>query len=415
MTRAQTNRRAGFTLLELLIAMSVFAMLGTAAVVLMRQGAGMFAAGAKQNELADRQDAFLPELRADLLRLTVPDSLDPPVQPPDEKALGSAVPPPAPPPVGVRLRSGMLVLREPADTSLKTHPCTYLAFVIGTGDEGHDPVLRTAGDPTATGDAPKPFAKNEVDKAASGVVFQATGGLMEVCWIAVPLDPRYPSVLSVFRGYRAPVGGTESLLDPANFDSIAKIRARFDLRQEGVIHFAVTWRRVTATTWEDSGARGVGDDVAYVGPVWDSSRALERTWPLFRHPTSLPDPSDDVFPQYVKIEATVTPAGPFGYGRGETRLLAGVGTDEVRLTLGSLEPLTGPGGPERFLKIDGEWMGYDPTKVDITTGEVLVQRGRRGTVKAGHEADAEVYVGEAAGEVIRLPVFLDRTIRRARR
>jgi prepilin-type N-terminal cleavage/methylation domain-containing protein len=407
------RRRAGFTLLELLIAMSVFAMLGTAAIVLMRQAAGLFASGARDNELADRQDALLPELREDLLRLVVGDQRDPPFVPTAEADAGGA-PPPAPPPVAVRLRSGHVLLREAADTSLKGQPCPFLSFVISTGEEGYDPRLRAAGDTPPPGGAPLRFSKAEVDKAAPGSVFLATGGLMEVCWIAVPLDPQHPGILTVFRGYRTPVGGNGSLLDPANFDSVTKIRAQFDLRHEGVLHFAVSWRRATAQTWDETGAQGSGDDTPYVGPVWDSTRALDSRWPLYRGAPSLADPSDDLFPQYVRMEATVAAPGPLGYGRGETRLTAAVGTDDTRLSLGSLDALFYRGVGERHLKVDGEWMKYDPSKAEGDLRQVPVVRGARGTTKVGHEADAEVYVGQPAAEVVRLPVFLDRTIRRKR-
>lgn len=407
------NRR-GFTLLELLIAMSVFAMLGTAAIVLMRQAANIFAAGARDNELADRQDALLPEIREDLARLVVGDVMDPPVQPThDATAGGIALP--QPPPVFVRLRSGTLLLREAADTVLKSQPCTYLAFVISTGAEGQDPRLRAAGDAPLAGSTARPFVKTEVDKAAPGTVYLATGGLMEVCWIAVPLDPLHPGVLSLFRAYRTPVGGTDSLLDPNNYDSITKIKARFDLRHEGVIHFAVTWRRATASNWDETSAQGSGDDTPYVGPVWDSTRALDSKWALYRGAPSLADPSDDLFPQYVRLDATVAAPGPLGYGRGDTRLQVAVGTDEVRLPLAALDALVTRGGPERYLKIDGEWMKYDPARIDIDLREVTVERGKRGTPKSGHEADSEVFVGQPSSEVIRLPVFLDRTIRRVRR
>jgi hypothetical protein len=227
------------------------------------------------------------------------------------------------------------------------------------------------------------------------------------------MDARYPGLLSVFRGYRAPVGGADSLLDPANFDSITKIRAKFDLRHEGVLHFAVTWRRVTADSWDMS--RGAGEDTPYVGPVWDSTRALAgKDWPLHKGPASLADPSDDWFPQYVRLEATVAPAGFQGYGRGEVRLAASVVSEDLRLTLDVLQPLLGPGPPTpRWIKVDHEWMVYDARRVDIDKREVPVERGQRGTTKAAHSESADAYVGQSATEVLRLPVWRDRTVRRA--
>lgn len=406
------RRAAGFTLLELLIAMAVFAVLGTAAIVMMQQGGNLFLAGSRESDLFDRQDELLPDLKRDLARLVLPDAFDPPPLPPDERALRGAAPPPPAPPVAVRLRSGSVLLKEAADTALRAHPCVYLAFVVSTGDEGHDARLRTAGDTPPAGEKAKPFVKSEVDKAARGVVYQPTGGRMEVCWIAVPMDPRHPGLLSVFRGYRTPVGGPDTLLDPASFDSLTKIRKSFDLKHEGVLQFSVLWRRANATSWDETAARGGSDDTAYVGPVWDSTRALDKTWPLHRSAASLNDPSDDWFPQYVRLEATVALPTFLGYGAGETGLGASVGTDDVRLAVERLDPLRGPGPPLRFLKVEGEWMAYDSRRIDVDKREVPVERGQRGTTRAGHEAGADVYVGQGSTEVMRLPVWRDRTLKK---
>jgi hypothetical protein len=380
----------------------------------MGQGAALFGSGVREGELADRQGELLPEILRDLRALSLPDRFDPPPAPPAEKDLGGLAPPPPPPPVAERLRSGHLLLREAADAALRSQPCPYLAFVVSTGDEGHDPRLRTAGDAPPPTEKAKAFTKAEVDKAARNTVFQPTGGRMEVCWIAVPTNPAFPALYTVFRGYRAPVGGAETLLDPANFDTLAKIRAKFDLRHEGVLHFAVTWRRVTAAGWDLTPGRGSGEDTPYVGPVWDSTRALAGpdAWPLHKGPASLNDPSDDWFPQYVRLEATVAAAGFLGYGRGDVRLATAVGSDDLRLALDSVQPLLGPGPPLRYLKVGGEWMLYDTRKVNIDTREVPVERGQRGTVKIGHESGADAYVGQPATETVRLPVWRDRTIRR---
>ncbi len=409
------SRRRGFTLLELLIAMTIFAILGTSAVVMMRQGATLFTAGTRENELSDRQDTLLPELARDLARLAIPDSFDPPPPVPTAEQLGGARPPPPPPPVEERLRSGTVRLTEAADATLRSHPCPYLAFVVSTGEEAHDPRLVRAGDPVAPGQAPKPYVKGEVDKADRDTVFHATGGRMEVLWIAVPLDPAHPAVLSLFRGYRSPVGGAESLLDPANFNTLTKIRARCDLRHEGVLHLGITWRRVTARDWQEVAGRGAGGDVAYVGPAWDSTRALDKDWPLFVGLPSLSDPSDDLFPQYVRLEGTLAAPGPGGYGKGETRLSAPAAADEARLAVENVDALLGPGPQVRHLKVDAEWMLYDVRRVDPTRREVTVERGARGTPKAAHDAMADVHVGQASSAEIQLPVFRDFTLRRGDR
>ncbi|MFM8385447.1 MAG: type II secretion system protein [Planctomycetia bacterium] len=401
----------GFTLLELLISVAIFSILGGTAVFMMRQGAQMFSVGARDSELADRQDTLLPEVLADLQRIALPDSLDPPIVP-SEEMLEPGMPKPAPPPpVGVRLRAGTVLLRDQADPGLKGYPCPYVAFVVHTGDEANDPRLRTAGDPVRAGETAKPYTKPELERATAGTVFKATGGLMTVCWLAVPLDAARPSVLTLFRGFQSPVGGPDSLLEPASFDTLAEVRARFEKKHEGVLHFAVTWRRAGVRDWEAGTDRGGGEDVPYVGPVWDSTRALDKSWPLFRDPASLGDPSDDLFPQYARLEATLIPPVLGGYKRGDTRLSDTVPAEATRLPVESLEPLLGRASGPRFLKVGTEWMRYDATRIDPVGLTVTVERGERGTGKQSHDVGADVWVGQAATTVMALPAWRDRTFR----
>ena len=179
--------------------------------------------------------------------------------------------------MAVRLRSGTVVLRDQADPTLKGYPCPYIAFVIQHRRRGprRAPAHRRA-TCRPTGEQAKPYTKAELEKSSAATVFKPTGGLMTVCWIAVPLDAARPSVLTLFRGFQSPVGGADSLLDPASFDTLAELRSRFERKHEGVLHFAVTWRRAGVKDWNAGTDRGGGDDTPYVGPVWDSTRALDR-------------------------------------------------------------------------------------------------------------------------------------------
>lgn len=404
---------AGFTVLELMIAMAVFTILGGTAVFMMRQAANSFSTGAREGDLLDRHDSLLPDLARDLARLAIPDAFDPPVLPTIEPAPGAPPPPPLPP-VELRLRSGAITLRDQGAAEIKAVPCIFLSFVIHTGDEANDPRLRTAGDAPLAADTARPFVRAEVEKAGPNTVFQPTGGLMEVCWIAVPRDPANPALLTLYRGYRAPVGGTGSLLDPASFDSLAEIDARFEERHRGVLHFGVTWRRAGLGSWEEGTDRGSGDDTPYVGPVWDSTRALDKTWPLHRRADSLGDPSDDLFPQFVRLEATLAPPALGGYRRGQTTLVEAIAPDSNRLLVENLDALLGPGPQQRFLKIDTEWLAFDATRIDpVARALLLVERGARSSVRAMHDVGAQIWVGQPASEVVSLPVWRDRTYRRS--
>jgi prepilin-type N-terminal cleavage/methylation domain-containing protein len=415
-TAATTSRR-GFTLLEVLLAMTIFSMLGLVVVFLMRQGMSVFATGTADSQVLDRMDTVLPKVRRDLVRLYTGDRFDPPAPPPDAERLQETrkeVPPP--PPVDVRLRSGTITLRD-APPGLRDVRCTYFAFVTATTEEWRDALLRRDVTPGAT---PKEYVPSEVNQAGgTDAAFLPPGGLMEVCWLAVPEDPAQPGVLTLRRGYRAPIGGADSLLDPANVDSLPEIEKRCPVVERGVLHFSVLWRNAFATSWDTGVGSGAADTDPLVDSTWDSTRGLDKTFRLFRGPESLADPSDDRFPSAVRVEIVLASASQRGYAP-ETRL-----SDVVDDTSGKIVVLdTGPlfalrgaiEGEDRFLKVDAEWMRYRVTSDNPSpqTGGVELKRGQRLTKAVPHEPMAPVYVGTTYRQELRLRMMRDAYARKAR-
>jgi prepilin-type N-terminal cleavage/methylation domain-containing protein len=407
---ARATPARGFTLLEILLAMAIFSMLGLVVVFLMRQGMSVFATGTQDSQLLDRMDTVLPKVRQDLLRLYTGDRFDPPPPAPGEALLREsrkAVPPP--PPVEVRLRAGHVTLRD-APEGLKNAQCPYVAFVTATADEWRDPMLRRDAPPGATR---KEYVPAEVNQAqGADVVFHPTGGLMEVCWIAVPEDPATPGLLTLRRGYRAPIGGADTLLDPANVDTLAEIQKRCPVVERGVLHFGAIWRNAFATSWEPAVGGGVSETDALVDSVWDSTRALDRSFRLHRAPESLGDPSDDRFPTAVRVEVTLAASSQRGYAP-ETRLREPVDDLSGKLLVIDVGPLFAKRGilddEDRWLKVDGEWMRYrlKEDNPNPLTGSVDVQRGQRGVKGVAHDAYAPVYVGTSYRQDIRLRMTRD--------
>ena len=225
---------------------------------------------------------------------------------------------------------------------------------------------------------------------------------MEICYVAIPEDPDYPALLTLYEGFRSPIGGDESLLDPANVDTIREIRERCRPIAKGILHFGIVWRRVFATGWEETRGK-VGEREPYVGRIWDSTRALDKQFALFKDLLSLGDPSDDIFPAWARLEITLMGPTTLGLGRGETSLADGINADERTITVLHPARLTGPGPDDRYLKIDGEWMSYQVSKVDGITGKIVgVQRGLRNTKKSSHTDGADVYVGLGSRRDVRL-------------
>jgi prepilin-type N-terminal cleavage/methylation domain-containing protein len=403
------NARRGFTLLELLVAMAIFSVLGAAVVYMMRQGLGIFTAGTRDQQLQDRQESVLPQVRRDFEGLYVGDDFDPPPPVPEDVPAGYDPPPRVP--VAIRLRAGPLPVVGGLEGEMKSIPCPYFAFVVANASEWSDAVLRRAGgsaDPTQA----RIYSPAEESAEGAGASFRPTGGLMELCYVAIPDDPTFPGLYTLYRGWRGAVGGPGTLLEPESLNSLDAIRKACRPVQRGVIHFGATWRRVWSKDFELDVTPRPGETEGYVGPVWDSTRGRDKTFALYKGPESVYDPSDDVFPRWVRLEITLVAPSAFGFGRGETRLVDPIGDKDLRVRLSDVNPILGAGAEERWLKVGTEWMRTLVTRVDVDKGEVLVERGVRGTRAGPHSAGDWVYVGQAATIEIELPVWRDRFARK---
>jgi len=423
---ARVAARRGFTLLEMLIAMALFAVLGIAVVALLGQGLALFSEGTADTTMQDRLQAVLPLLRSDFAAIQPVQTPEVP-PPPAIESLDSPPTPAADAPVSkppaIRLRAGWQKL---ADLPTEWPACYFVAFVRTNARESEDPILRQAGTAgSASGIPLRSYEPATVDSGTTGNLL-ATGGLMEVVWIAVPEDPdpsrrQGPSgadaswhrgILTLYRLFRAPVGGDKSLLDPANFDTLAKIRAAGRPIQEGVLDFSAVFRNLFATSFTDGLGTGKVDDGApYAGPLWDSTRALDKNFPLYRSADSLEDVRDDVFPAAVHLEVTLAVEGRFGFGTGETLLSKLLGPEEKRLYVDSVDPLYKPGPSERMFKVDAEWMATTLEGIDVGEKRVTVLRARRGTPAAEHQPGDPVYVGSTVTTDVPM-VYKDRYARR---
>jgi hypothetical protein len=246
----------------------------------------------------------------------------------------------------------------------------------------------------------------------------ATGGMMEVAYVAIPDDPDHPGILKVYRCFRAPVGGPGSLLEmaagiPTNLDSVKKIRAAGRPVLDGVLHFGVTFRNLFATSWSDGlGAGSFADGSPYVGNVWDSTRALNPAFPIRpKGKEYLARVKDHVFPAMARIDLVLAIEGPYGFTRGETTLTTPLTADDRKITIGDLGPLFRPGAGERFVKVDTEWMSVNLEGADVTENRVTVVRGRRNTKAVEHKVDAPVFFGRAVSTDVSL-LYKDRYARR---
>lgn len=406
----------GFTILELLVSLSMFAILGIAIVSLLGQGLSLFSSGTADTTMQDRIQASFPAIRDELLQMQPPEPpevIPPPL--PDDAEVPPVDPRAAAEGPAARLIAGSFTVR---DTGVeKGYDASYVGFVRTNGREAEDPLLRSSGTVgAATG---VPLRHYDPAAAESGVTgnLLATGGLLEVVYVAIPDDPDLPGMLTLYRLFRAPAGGSGSLLNlvggvPVAFDSVSKIRAAGRPVLEGVLHFGVTFRNLFATSWTDgAGAGKVFDGGAYVGTVWDSTRALHAKFPLHRGIDSLADVRDDVFPAMARLELVLAVEGPYGFNRGETLTTGAASADEKRIPIGDVEPLFRPGPPERYVKIGTEWMLVSVEATDLVERRITVVRGRRGTKAVEHKADEPVWFGRYVQTDVAL-TWKDRHVRR---
>ena len=405
--------RRGFTVLELLIAMAMFAVLGTAVVTLLSQGLSIFGEGISDTSMQDRLQAIMPPLRADLASIQPVEAtgVPPPIAAPPGGVMGTLPPGSPAPPVPeiplLRVRSGNVKL---SDLPTEIQSVAFVAFVRTNARESEDPQLRQAGTTSKTTVELKLYEPSTVDSGTLGDMM-APGGFVEVLWIAVPEDPDRPGILTLYRGFRAPAGGATSLLDPKNFDSLAKVRKVARVMQTGVLDFRVTFRNIFAASWEDgTGAGRIQDGMPYVGTTWDSTRGLDEKFPLYRSKESATEVRDDVFPAMARVQLTLANPGPYGFTRGDTRLVAPVTAEQKTLELEDVTLLLRPGTADRAFKVDAERMGTKYERVDAAERKVAVTRGERGSVARDHATDAPVYIGSSVSTDVPL-VWKDRYVR----
>ena len=408
----------GFTILELLVAMSMFAILGIAVVSLLGQGLNLFTSGTADTTMQDRVQAILPVLREDFAAIVpaespevlpppTPEGVDAPITPTDPAAYVEGP--------HNRLEAGTFKLKNLG--SEKATDVYFVGFTRSNAREGEDAILRTAGStPAGTGVQLKAYEPATVESGTTGNLM-ATGGLQEIVWVAIPDNPDMPGMLTLYRLFRAPAGGPKSLLEmvggvPVNLDSVQKIHTAGRPVLDGVIHFGVTFRNVFATSWTDgAGAGKVQDGSPYVGPIWDSTRATDPKFPMHKGKESLADVKDDVFPAMARIDLTLAIEGPYGFNRGEALVAAPVTIDDRRVALTDVEPLFRPGPLERFIKVDSEWMSVNAEATDFDEKRVTVGRGKRLTKAVEHRVDEPVYFGYPVTTDVTL-LFKDRYGRR---
>jgi len=411
-TRAASIRTrpvAGFTLLEILVAMSLFTLIGFAVVTLMTSGVDMWLQGTRGSQNEDRKEMSLPRLEDDLRQVRVGTSRDRiPVDLNDEGSAQKELPAVVP---DNRFISGYQTYRF-GEVDV---PCRYLAFVRDIRGLGEIEVyaLRAGRNPKADAYIDGKDDEKEFEETRH----LPTGGEIEVLWIWLP-DPDEPGLGAVYRAYRSPVGGPGTLLDPKNFDDYGKL-AR-DIRpapvfQDVLLFDLYFWTQYT-TTWEysegeprvTSRPKTIEEIKAGIPPcgpsrTWDSTRGMlikPNEFRLQNTDKSLNYAGDDIWPRAVRVE--------FALREMTTQLQSDFSDAATTFSVYDPSFATGRGIIANVpMKIGAEWLlveSRDPRDADTF---IVGPRGRRGTAVVSHPTESNVYFGQVFDMMIPMPAFRD--------
>ncbi len=395
-----------FTLLEIMIAMSLFSMIGLAVVTLMSTGVDMWLRGNRAAQQEDRVEMSLPRLAEDARMVTVPLQRDRiPFDPDDPDPME---PPPALVPEN-RMVSGVFDYK--ASDRGRVIPARYWAFVRNiVGLSELDMYVQRAGtNPEADAyidgkSDPEEFRKNR---------HLPTGGMVEILWIFLP-DSARPGLGTVSRAFRSPIGGKGTLLNPKNYDTLAKLDAIDpDPMFQDVLHFDLYFWTQFTTTWEFTQGdpritQRPGRESAVKGPrpecgpsySWDSTRGIlaANVFRLSKGEGSANFSFDDIWPRRVRVE--------FALLEEQTFLVEGLKPGDREFRVESADFATGRG------EIAGQWVKVGEEWIQIGLKEErdvfsIDLRAQWGTKEVTHAADTHVYYGRVNEFAIEIPSFRD--------
>ncbi len=349
------GRRHGMTLLEVLIAMSIFLVLGGALILFLRVGIQTWRTGEARREAYERAQAILDGMAEDV-SATFPDP---------SHGTGGVV--------------DVVFLSDYDDRGRQR-----LRFVRSLAGEMRHRITQEAGSLTG-GLAEYDYIDDALE--AKSRVLRAPGGLQEVAYL---LDPRPESEL-LWRGVKSPIGGPGTLFEddnlynwqPTKEDPLPLHRSR--PFTDGVLYIEYNFWGADTETW------AVGDESGSPATSWDSTRGISPPNAATRH-----EHRDDVFPSRVQIVVTLRPSHRVRLAR-LTRVLDASATE---ISVDTTENY--PDGAFQYIRIGTEWIRYERKEGrSFLLGEK--GRGARGTVPRTHEAGSEVLYGYTFSRVARIP------------
>ena len=408
------KRMRGLTLLELLVAMSIFSVFGLFLFSLMRQSLEIYRSSRGVGELQDKEEHAFRALDEDLSCTYIgdPDGPGPKVEfliTHDRKWV---------PPEGVEVTNEI----RQARTWSAGDPRALLIRLVRTlpGSELGDTVARFAGtyaDPKAIIDgvddlaesraleliARDPDREDEAQRPPRGAGLEAPSNLMEVMYLLDTGESDLPGTYTLLRAIRSPIGGPGSFFAPGFLE---RLTPEWIARYARPVVSGISWFGVVAwgqETREWDAERVLSGE--YLGQKnhdrselnWDSTRGKIEAFGLHRGAASASVFEDDVFPSALHFVATFVQEG----GTIQDATLVGDLPANLRnFRLSDAKALADfDRGGSRHLRIDDEWMEVQ----GVNGVEVRVARGVRGTTAARHAGASPVLIGRRVERTITIP------------
>jgi type II secretory pathway pseudopilin PulG len=399
---------AGYSLLEMMIAMSVLVFIGGGLAALLSRALDLWRDAERTAKVYDLARAVLELISRDL-RGAIPQA---------DIASGADV-------------------RFLCD--LDERGRQRLRFVRAIAAETADPLLREGGRFLTTIASASVDGSDDAREAREGRL-APPAGREEVLWA---LDPR-PGETGLWRGTRSPIGGVHSLFRDRNLEELPESGHRLipgstsassktesaaaNARETGsapldplagiplarvakpitdhVLYLGFAFWGPTTNTWDPlSRPLRRPEPGATSGPLllWDSTRAVldERgaTDELVfgRIPESLGNPMDDMFPELVEVTLVVREEDE----ELGARLLAPLSESGTEIQVSKRISLSDD-PRARFVLVDDEWIAID----DVDDRRCVVARdgrGARGTRATPHAVGTRVERGSTFRRVIELP------------
>ena len=415
MMRRRDTRPEGLTLVELLVAMSIFAVLGVFLFTLIRNSLTIYRSANSSGELYDKFAQGTSDLAEDLGCVAIGDPEGPGIklqfllshdrpQVRSEEAEAAATP-------------GALETFSVGD------PRSFLLRFVRSfpGGELEDTIGRFAGtyrEAEAVYDGVNDLEESRVRKilekrrAGNAAVedeqkipgLMPPGNLMEVMYFLDSGPDDLDGTFTLYRARRAPVGGKGSFFRDETIQAMSPewVERHAEPVVSGILYFGMALWSQDTLEWGtdrtlDGYAIGAEGRRELSELWWDSTRSRYESFSLHKGQASAANFEDDVFPSKVRLVMTVVPEGAL---MPDARLTTSASAQGKNLRIDRTDVFEVEVGEEaRYLKVGDEWV-----KVRSVAGrDLVVERGARATRTSKHDAGTPVMMGRTFRMTIEIP------------